>query len=103
MADQSKCYRSVPARVHAIDSFRVLGAVEIGESIDSRMQYTSSLRAPSLLWFSSAVGWLSGVLFDERPPRVPVYISAAVKSRNEISPQGNADVPSRTTAGGFLY
>ena len=24
-----------------------------------------------------------------------------MKSRNEVSPQGNADVPSRTTAGGF--
>ena len=32
---------------------------------------------------------------------MPVCISAAVKSRNEVSPQGNADVPSRTTAGGF--
>ena len=28
-------------------------------------------------------------------------VLAAVKSRNEVSPQGNADVPSRTTAGGF--
>ena len=49
------------------------------------------------------VGWLSGVLFDERPPRVPVCISAAVKPRNEVSPLGNADVPSRTTAGGFQF
>ena len=33
----------------------------------------------------------------------PQRFSAAVKSRNEVSPQGNADVPSRTTAGGLRF
>ena len=32
---------------------------------------------------------------------MPVCISEAVRPRNEVLPQGNADVPSRTTAGGF--
>ena len=31
---------------------------------------------------------------------MPVCISVAVKPRNEVLLQGNADVPSRTTAGG---
>ena len=32
---------------------------------------------------------------------MPVCISVAVKPRYEVLSQGNADVPSRTTAGGF--
>ena len=60
-----------------------------------------SARAPALLAFSSAVGWVSGVRFDGGPPRVSVCISEAVRPRDEVLPQGNADVPSRTTAGGF--
>ena len=34
-----------------------------------------SARAPALLAFSSAVGWVSGVRFDGEPPRVSVCIS----------------------------
>ena len=30
-------------------------------------------------------------------------ILEAVRPRNEVLPQGNADVPSRTTAGGFRF
>ena len=60
-------------------------------------------RAPALLAFSSAVGWVSGVRFDGEPPRVSVCISEAVRPRDEVLPQGNADVPSRTTAGGFSF
>ena len=60
-------------------------------------------RASALLAFSSAVGWVSGVRFDGEPPRVSVCISEAVRPRNEVLPQGNADVPSRTTAGGFSF
>ena len=62
-----------------------------------------SARAPALLAFSSAVGWVSGVRFDGEPPRVSVCISEAVRPRDEVLPQGNADVPSRTTAGGFQF
>ena len=34
---------------------------------------------------------------------MPVYISVAVKQRNEVLPLGNLDVPGRTTAGGFRW
>ena len=34
---------------------------------------------------------------------MPVCISEAVRPRDEVLPQGNADVPSRTTAGGFSF
>ena len=60
-------------------------------------------RASALLAFSSAVGWVSGVRFDGEPPRVSVCISEAVRPRDEVLPQGNADVPSWTTAGGFSF
>ena len=62
-----------------------------------------SARAPALLAFSSAVGWVSGVRFDGEPPRVSVCISEAVRPRDEVLPQGNADVPSETAAGGFSF
>ena len=51
-----------------------------------------------------AVGRLVlGSVYDREPPRVPVCISEAVRPRDEVLPQGNADVPSRTTAGGFQF
>ena len=62
-----------------------------------------SVRAPALLAFSSAVGWVSGVRFDGEPPRVSVCISEAVRPRDEVLPQGNADVPSETAGGGFPF
>ena len=52
------------------------------------------------------VGWLSGVLFDERPPRVPVCISVGGERLAEVSSEfssGRAVAPLRGRALPGLY
>ena len=103
-ADYKRSYRSVPARAHRIRSFiRLVMYSRFELRFTSHGFRIRTVRAPALLAFSSAVGWVSGVRFDGEPPRVSVCISEAVRTRNEVLPQGNADVPSWTTAGGFSF
>ena len=47
--------------------------------------------------------WVSGVCIDGEPPRVSVCISVAVKPRDEVLPQGNADVPSWIATDAFCF
>ena len=98
-----KSYRSVPARAHRILSFMRLLIIYSRFGLRFASHGSRIRIAPALLAFSSVVGWVSGVRFDGEPPRVSVCISEAVRPRNEVLPQGNADVPSRTTAGRYQF
>ena len=79
----------------------------IAKSLRSRLGYIGRMihihdRAPSLLRVLVGGRLVLGSVDDREPLHEPACISAAVKPRNEVLPLGNADVPSRTTAGGLL-